>query len=64
LSNGLHNVTVYANDTFGNQGASQTVTFTVAVPEPFPTTLVAVASITSVTIIGIGLLVYFKKRKR
>ena len=31
--------------------------------EPFPTALVAVASITSVTVIGIGLLLYFKKRK-
>jgi hypothetical protein len=31
--------------------------------EPFPTTLVA-ASITTVIIVGVGLLVYFKKRKR
>jgi hypothetical protein len=31
--------------------------------EPFPTTLV-VASVVSVAVIGIGLLVYFKKRKR
>jgi parallel beta-helix repeat protein len=32
-------------------------------PESFPTTLVAVASGASAAIIGIGLLVYFKKRK-
>jgi len=31
--------------------------------EPFPTTLVAVVSITSITVVGIGLLVFFKKRK-
>ena len=30
VANGLHNITVYANDTFGNVGASQTITFTVA----------------------------------
>jgi hypothetical protein len=33
-------------------------------PEPFPTMLVAIASAALVAIIGIGLLVYFKKRKR
>lgn len=31
--------------------------------EPFPTTL-AVASIVSVAVMGVGLLVYFKKRRR
>jgi hypothetical protein len=64
LTSGLHNITVYAKDEFENTGASETVTFTVAEPEPFPTTLVAVASGASVAIIGIGLIVYFKKRKR
>jgi hypothetical protein len=63
LANGLHNVTVYANDTYGNMGASEAVTFTVAKPEPFPTALVATASGLSVAVIGLGLLVYFKKRK-
>jgi nitrous oxidase accessory protein len=33
-------------------------------PEPFPTTLVVAASGASVAVIGIGLLIYFKKRKR
>jgi len=33
-------------------------------PEPFPTTLVAVAPVASVAAIGVGLLVYFKKRAR
>ena len=30
ISNGLHNITVYAQDTFGNIGSSQTTSFTVA----------------------------------
>ena len=67
VTNGVvHNVTVYANDTYGNMGASETVTFTVAKPEPepFPTALVATASGLSVAAVGLGLLmVYFKKRK-
>ena len=61
LSSGLHNVTVYARDELGNVGGSETVWF--SVPEPFPTTLV-VASIITVAVAVIGLLVYFKKRKR
>ena len=63
LANGMHNVTVYATDTFGNEGASETVNFTLEVPEPFPTTLVAAASVATVAIIGVGLLVYFKKSR-
>jgi hypothetical protein len=61
LSNGVHNVTVYAKDEFGNTGASETVWFSVA--EPFPTILVAGVSGASVAVVGLGLLVYFKKRK-
>jgi parallel beta-helix repeat protein len=61
LTNGLHNVTVYAKDTFGNVGASETVSFSVA--EPFPTTLV-IAPIASVVVVGVGLLVYFRKRRK
>jgi hypothetical protein len=45
-------------------GACETISFTVAVPEPFPVVPIAVASIASVSIVGGGLLVYFKKRKR
>jgi len=63
LTNGLHNVTVYAEDMFGNEGASETIAFTVAL-EPFPTVLVAIASIGLVAGVGAGLLTYFKKRKR
>jgi parallel beta-helix repeat protein len=71
MTNGLHNITVYAEDTYGNIGASETLNFTIAKaepspttkPEPFPTTLV-IASVITVAVVGIGLLVYFKKRKR
>ena len=62
LTNGVHNITVYAEDTFGNEGASETIIFNIDVPEPFPTTLV-IASVIIVTIVVLGLLIYFKKRK-
>jgi hypothetical protein len=61
LSNGLHNVTVYAVDEAGNVGASETVCFSVDLP--VLTTMIA-ALITSFSVIGASLLVYFKKRKR
>lgn len=60
LSSGLHNITVYTLDLLGRTGVSDTVWFTVA--EPFPTTLV-IASVITVSVIGIGLVVIFKKRK-
>jgi hypothetical protein len=60
LLNGDHNVTVYAIDEFGNAGVSETVYFSVDVP--FPTILV-IASVITVAIVGVGLLFYFKKRK-
>jgi N-acetylneuraminic acid mutarotase len=60
LANGVHNVTVYANDTFGNMGASEMVYFTV--DAAFPATLV-VAPVASVVVIGAVLAIYFKKRK-
>ena len=63
LANGDHNLTIYAKDEAGNAGVSETVHFTVDVPEPFPATLV-IASVITVTVVGIGLLFYFKNRKR
>lgn len=63
LSNGEHNVTVYATDEAGNTGASETIHFNVEVPEPFPTTMVT-ASVITVAVVCIGLLVYFKKQER
>jgi hypothetical protein len=62
LANGLHNLTVYANDTFGNAGASETIHFSIAVPfPPFPTTWIAAAAVIA-TIVGVALLIYFRKR--
>jgi hypothetical protein len=57
LSIGLHNITVYATDTFGNTGASKTIYFSI---EPFPVEWIA-AAVVSVAV-GAGLLFYFKKR--
>jgi hypothetical protein len=69
LSNGLHNITVYANDEFENTGASETVTFTIAKEtETFPIRLaivaaVVVAALVLVAAVGVGLSAYLKKRK-
>jgi hypothetical protein len=60
LSVGEHNVTVYAWDATGNVGASKTIAFTVTL---FPDVPVAAASIATIAVVGIALLVYFKKRK-
>jgi len=64
LSNGSHHITVYANDTSNNMAASKTIYFSVEAPEPFPTVPVAVASVAAVAVASIGLLFYFKKRKK
>jgi N-acetylneuraminic acid mutarotase len=62
LNDGVHNITVYAKDEFGNTGASETISFSVEVP--FPATLVAAASVATIAVASVGLLIYFKKRKR
>jgi hypothetical protein len=72
LSIGAHNVTVYAWDDAGNVGASQTIDFAIAnvtsatiqTSEPFSTPLVVAGSGVSVIVVGICLLVYFRKRKQ
>jgi hypothetical protein len=61
LAYGDHNLTIYSKDEVGNTGASETIYFRVEVP--FPTTLV-IASFIPVVVVGAGVLVYFKKRKR
>jgi parallel beta-helix repeat protein len=62
LTNGLHNITISAKDTFGNEGASETLFFSVQVSEPFPV-VPFVAAIVVVAVVAVGILVYFKKRK-
>jgi len=78
LSNGLHNITVYAKSEFnGYIGNSEMIIFSIAEEpepeveleseielEPFPTTPVVIASVVIITVVGAGLLIYFKKRKR
>jgi hypothetical protein len=61
LPYGEHNVTVYVTDQAGNTGTSETIYF--SVEEPFPTTMV-VALAASAAVLGAGLAVYFKRRKR
>jgi hypothetical protein len=63
LSNGEHNITVYAVDLAGNVGSSETLVFMVAKPEPFPATSIAAASATAIAATGLGVLIYFKKRR-
>jgi hypothetical protein len=64
MTAGLHELKIFANDTLGNLASSEAINFTIAEPlEPFPTTIVVAASVATVAIIGVGLLVYFKKRK-
>ena len=46
------NVTVYATDYVGNIGVSETIIFTIAEPEPFPTTSFIAAVVTSMIVLG------------
>jgi len=72
LAEGMHSLTVYANDTVGRKGVSDTVCFSISQktedePQPeqplFPIAL-TVVPVASEAVIAAGLLVYFKKRKR
>ncbi len=59
LSNGPHNLIVYANDTAGNIGHSIPIYFSIETQqaEPFPTWIVVAIAI--VTVVGVALLFYF-----
>jgi len=59
LSEGTHNLTVYAVDEAGNE-ASETVYF--SVEEPFTTTLIAAAAIV-LALLDLGLLAYYLKKR-
>jgi hypothetical protein len=61
LSLGEHNLTIYANDTYGNRVASKTITFSIT--QPFPTVTVAIISVIAIIVVASGLLVYHKKHK-
>jgi hypothetical protein len=63
LSYGPHNLTVYAKDTVGHIGASETIHFTITQQEPLPTTWIVIA-IVIIAVGGVILLVYFVKVKK
>ena len=70
LSDSSHSLVVYAKDTGGNTGASETVCFSIEVPppepqpsEPFPITWIAAAT-AIMAIVGAALLVYFRKTRK
>ena len=62
LSSGLHRITVYANDTFGNMGCS-TISFVVEKPQPFPAFAISAVSVGATIVIVAIMLVNVKKRK-
>jgi parallel beta-helix repeat protein len=65
LSEGTHQLTIYAEDAFGNLGSSPTIAFTIAKPELeiFPVVPFAAVSVVSIALVAAGLLVYHKKHK-
>ena len=60
LSDGSHSIVIYSNDTLGNMGKSDTIFFEVNTED---STAPIVLSGVIVIAIGVGILVYFKKRK-
>jgi hypothetical protein len=62
MPKGDHNITVYANDTYGNIGSSQAIFFEIT-PEAFSTASVAAILAISAVALGAGFLVYIKKYK-
>jgi parallel beta-helix repeat protein len=65
LTIGFHNVTVFANDTYGNMANPQTINFTIQKPAPasFPAVPVASVSVAVLALVVAGLLIYRKQRK-
>lgn len=63
LPNGLHNVTLYAEDTFGNITASETISFVVEKPDSFLTFLAVAGSGASIVVIFISILLFRRHRK-
>jgi|WetSurMetagenome_2_1015567.scaffolds.fasta_scaffold08045_4 hypothetical protein len=69
LTNGLHILTVYANDTSGNMGASQTIYFSVDMPlvivplNSFQTIVTIAVAIIIIVIIGVGLQIYRERTR-
>ncbi len=64
LQPGIHNITVYAIDIYGNVGSSQTVAFHVADNQPFPTTLIIIAASVAAACVVLALGFFKMKSKR
>jgi hypothetical protein len=68
LKNGPHNITVHAEYDYNPYGihreSESTAYFAIDTTPLFPTAFCIAASGASLAVVGIGLLVYFKKRKR
>ena len=64
LQGGRHSLVIYATDKAGHMGASEARLFEVNTPNPFPTTLVAVAIIGSAAVVSFGLVAYLLRRKK
>ncbi len=63
ISNGLHDITVYAQDTFGTIGSSNISSFIVAKPEPESFPVVPVVAVSGVAVaVVVGLIFYYRKR--
>ncbi len=60
LSNGSYEITLYATDLFGNDGASETIFFEIA---PFPTVLLTALAVT-ITIAAATAYLFLKRRKK
>jgi N-acetylneuraminic acid mutarotase len=65
LSIGSHNLTVYAKDTAGNIGTSETINFTIAQQsELFPATWIAATAAMIILAGAVAFLVYFRRIKK
>jgi hypothetical protein len=62
LSNGAHNLTIYANDTYGSMSVSETRYFTVDVPAPFPIEF-GVIAVVIVGVIFVVFVLFYKRTK-
>ncbi|MDR1993134.1 MAG: hypothetical protein LBQ98_06550 [Nitrososphaerota archaeon] len=63
LSGGVHNVTVFAEDEYGNVGDSETITFVVVSETLFPISTVAMVVVGVVVIVCTVLFLIFRLRK-
>ena len=64
LTKGTHTLTLYASDTAGNMVASQTITFTVDILEPFRTAIIIAVVLTGVVVLAAVSLLAHKRHGR